>query len=225
MPKIQLIEVTWESFNLDEGLNDLPKNDIWRIKIPQSEINIDKKYFHLISEEEMEKSSRFVHLKHQNSYLLSRLVLKILLAKYLNCQPETIYILKGTNGKPYIKEDIYFNISHSGDWILLAFSTHEIGIDIEYINPDQMTEELLNHVFHPKELKMIKESKKPIEEFYRFWTRKEAFLKKTGKGINANLNAINTVENLDLYTFNVDKNHLATVSCEDLNIIFRSIIF
>lgn len=37
--------------------------------------------------------------------------------------------------KPYIKNsnDLYFNISHSCDWIICAWSNHEIGVDLENI--------------------------------------------------------------------------------------------
>ncbi|MCL0028295.1 hypothetical protein M1M88_01070 [Peptococcaceae bacterium] len=38
-------------------------------------------------------------------------------------------------GKPFLKNtnDLYFNVSHSGEWVVCAIHHHPIGIDIEQV--------------------------------------------------------------------------------------------
>lgn len=73
--------------------------------------------------------------------------------------------------KPYIK-DLYFNISHSNKMIAIIISNEECGIDIEYINPYKDITNLKKR-FHINN----------NDEFYKQWTRKEAYFKKIGTGI------------------------------------------
>lgn len=73
--------------------------------------------------------------------------------------------------KPYIK-DLYFNISHSNKMIAIIISNEECGIDIEYINSQKDISNLKKR-FHISN----------DDEFYKQWTRKEAYLKKLGTGI------------------------------------------
>ena len=42
---------------------------------------------------------------------------------------DTFHLAYGKNGKPYFSDirDFFFNISHSGDYLILAWSCHEIG--------------------------------------------------------------------------------------------------
>lgn len=84
-------------------------------------------------------------------------------------------------GKPYIKDKKKFNISHSGEYIVVAFSDKKIGVDIEAIANFDVTS--LTTYFHSEEMKCIKESPDPKETFFILWTRKEAYLKAIGNGI------------------------------------------
>ena len=91
-------------------------------------------------------------------------------------------------GKPYIPEyEIFCSISHSGNSVVVAFSTYsEIGIDIEK-HRERKFEKLVKNYFHPKEFKVFKtlhESEK-LDWFYTHWTLKEAMAKAKGEGINS----------------------------------------
>lgn len=98
-------------------------------------------------------------------------------------------------GKPYIKNsDIFFNLSHSGDYAICAVSNSEIGCDIEKIvrTEDKIAkkffcqEEYLYIASQPNE-----QARK--EEFYRYWTLKESFIKAIGLGLKLHLNSFQIV--------------------------------
>lgn len=93
-------------------------------------------------------------------------------------------------GKPYISgsNKLFFNISHSGRWVVCAVSGCEIGIDIEKIDTF-IDLNLAEHCFHKKEIGSINtETEDKYELFFHFWTAKESYIKCTGKGLFEPLN-------------------------------------
>jgi 4'-phosphopantetheinyl transferase len=86
-------------------------------------------------------------------------------------------------GRPYFKEGPDFNISHSGNMVVCAFSMQsKIGIDIEGITNIDISE--FKSLFSVNEWSKINTSTNCLKEFYRIWTIKEAILKADGAGIS-----------------------------------------
>jgi phosphopantetheinyl transferase len=52
----------------------------------------------------------------------------------INCSPSDINIQYNHYGKPFITRptNIYFNISHSMNFVVVVFYNHPIGVEIEY---------------------------------------------------------------------------------------------
>lgn len=96
------------------------------------------------------------------------------------------------NGKPYYEVGKKFNISHSGDYVLAAFSDEEIGVDIEQLG--EIDTAAIADFLHPLETKFIEEATDSQDAFYKVWTRKEAYLKARGIGIVQGLNRENCLE-------------------------------
>jgi len=87
----------------------------------------------------------------------------------------------GENGKPYLKDGgMYFNISHSGDYVVLVAAEREIGVDIEKITP--YSSAVAARCFTPDELEWLK-LQGTDEAFCRLWTAKESIMKKLGLGL------------------------------------------
>jgi 4'-phosphopantetheinyl transferase len=131
--------------------------------------------------------SYYKFLKDQNSFIVSRGLLRILLASYLQMNPDELNFLKHRKGKPYQvhDSDLFFNISNSGDCCIFAFSKNgEVGIDIEKIRPLKDLDELIVSNFTPQEQDYInRKSSERQSRFFKFWTLKEAFLKAIGEGM------------------------------------------
>ena len=130
-------------------------------------------------------------------------------------------------GKPYFENaDMYFNISHSGSYVVAAVSEKEIGIDIQKVVPDKHREAEKN--FLPKECDYINAPADSREQWQRFcevWTIKEAYLKNIGMGLRTPLNSfeidfsgetpkISGKDNFRIVQFLLDKNYVASI-CAD----------
>lgn len=91
---------------------------------------------------------------------------------------------RNDNNKPLIEDWKCFNISHSGQMVIVALSdfSDEIGIDLEMIDHSTEVFSLLSF-FCDEEQSLIKNDKNPHGRFFEIWTRKEALLKATGVGI------------------------------------------
>ncbi len=96
---------------------------------------------------------------------------------------------KGEHGKPYVKghKGVFFNLSHSGDYLIAGFSDTEIGVDIERIKGERM--EVARRFFHFHEIQCLEQlsGKEREELFFRYWSAKESFLKYTGRGLTVPL--------------------------------------
>ena len=99
-------------------------------------------------------------------------------------------ITKGPFGKPYIKENnsFHYNLSHSGNWVVIAYGDTEVGIDVEKICMDAGKEEIARRYFTPDEQAYVfNEKELAPQRFFEVWTGKESYLKYLGTGLQKNL--------------------------------------
>lgn len=96
----------------------------------------------------------------------------------------------GPQGKPYLKDypEVYFSLSHSGDYAVLAIADSEVGIDVQEFRG--YSEKIAKRFYHKEEvqrLDVIADERQKEELFYKIWSGKEAFIKYTGKGMSQDL--------------------------------------
>ena len=142
------------------------------IKLYVADTDLGKKHFRFLLENvsvgQKEKALRYANEIDQ---------IRSLLSSYLKNQLSREELLKNENGKPYFANGPYFNISHSGKYVLMAVSTAEIGADIEEIKNKDMSS--LVRIFNEAEAKMIKEH----SDFYYLWCAKESLIKCMGLSV------------------------------------------
>ena len=176
----------------------LDKTSLHIFRIPTSAYEkIADRYFDVISVDEVEKSSRFVQEEDMKRYIIGKFYLRIILSKIVLIKPSAIVFSYTKNRKPYLLEH-EFNISHSGNFVVIAISPLPVGIDIEFIKEDFEYHSILNDCFTPLELSQIN----TVVDFYTFWTRKEAILKATAEGL------IDNLQSIDCSTSTVYRNNL-----------------
>jgi 4'-phosphopantetheinyl transferase len=162
---------------------------VWRASLTVSETRLVD--FHaILADDERTRAARFRNPQHGAHYTVGRGVLRMLLGRYLNRQPQDICLSYSAYGKPFIKdatETLRFNVSHSQELALYAF-THrrEIGIDIEYIRSVSSHHQIAEQFFSPNEnqaLHALPAAQQTIG-FFNCWTRKEAYIKAHGEGLS-----------------------------------------
>ncbi|WP_233636133.1 4'-phosphopantetheinyl transferase family protein [Hymenobacter setariae] len=141
----------------------------------------------LLQAEEQRRAQRYHRAEDYHRFVLGRAAQRLVLGAYLGLPPAGLHFEPGAAKKPRLREapGLHYNVSHAGDWVLLAVAKAEVGIDIERLAPQFAFQEVLDYSFSPAEKAFIERSLVPTHAFYQLWTRKEAFVKATGRGIDA----------------------------------------
>lgn len=228
----------------------MSNGDITKLSRNTSEVKLFKikltNYYHLIpnlinylDEIELRRAGKYHFDKDANRFIICRTLLKFILARQLNIEVSEVHIKKDENKKPYISsyESVCFNVSHSGNYGVIAISNSDIGVDVEYINYNFGFKDMLASIYSDQEITMVLNSSKSAECFYKFWTRKEAIVKATGKGINDHLPKIPAMDGTHLVdpvllecvrdyhvlSFDIDKDYIATLATVKKDILSNNI--
>lgn len=97
------------------------------------------------------------------------------------------------HGKPMLPKELglFFNLSHSGDYVLCAVSDKETGADIQ--RHEKYEDRLAERFFHPEELAYLRETEDRKQRFYDLWCLKESCIKCTGRGLSTGLESFSVV--------------------------------
>lgn len=153
----------------------------------------------VLCDDERAHADRFVFEKDRSAYTITRGILRTLLGRYLHAPPAALTFTTNPFGKPDLpagehSRRLTFNVSHSGDYALLAFAAGvPLGVDIEGLRARHTLTDLASSVLSPRELKeflQLPEADRP-RAFLRAWTRKEAFVKGVGEGLSMPLPTVN----------------------------------
>lgn len=93
-------------------------------------------------------------------------------------------------GKPYFenKNDVFFNVSHSGEWCFAALSDKPVGIDVQKIK--ELKSNVAKRFFDAGEIAYIEaDEEKSIERTIEVWCIKESYVKMIGEGLGYGLDS------------------------------------
>jgi 4'-phosphopantetheinyl transferase len=148
-----------------------------------------------LSDEELERAARFRFDEHRNRFIAARGVLRDILSKYLHQQARAIEFSYNAFGKPALKlqgQGIQFNLSHSGALALFALSANmQLGVDVEQMRPGPADLAIAERFFSQSEVAALRALPTDIqsEAFFNCWTRKEAYVKALGGGLQIPLDS------------------------------------
>ena len=167
-------------------------------------IPLDQKYEMIdtfITDQEICRSKLFTTIRLQKEFIITRSLLRFLLSKITGQHPTKIHFRYNQYGKPYIvNSKTYFNISRAQNYLLIAISNTEVGIDLEYIKQNIHIADIEEYVFSFDEKQCYQNLKlEKIEYFFNVWSLKESILKLIGVGLNQPMNRLEIFrEGLDL---------------------------
>ena len=151
----------------------------------------------LLSAEEHARLACFHLLGDRQRFLVGRGLLRLLVGAFLDTPAESVGFGRGSFGKPFVVPvagvpPLHFNVSHSGELVLLALSReHEVGVDVEEVRRDQDWETIARQVFSCDEHRewILLNPEERLTAFFRAWTRHEAGLKAMGLRFGGERNA------------------------------------
>ena len=173
-----------------------PMIEVYAVKIEKDRIITEfDKIFPLLAPEKKDEITKISPLIKDIYTLLGEAIIRQSISKKINCHTSQIKILTDSFGKPYCKhpESCYFNISHSGEWVVCALENEPVGIDIQKIVkvPRKRMDMIVLRFFHKYE--QTRYFNLSVEErenfFFSQWALKESYIKLLGKGLRIPLHS------------------------------------
>lgn len=159
----------------------------------------------------------------RNRAIVSRALLRLLLARYLGAAPQGLTIATDDQGKPFVRDPdatgrpLAFNLAHAGDLLLFGFARAAIGVDIEPVRPIPRLDAFVRTALGAGEraLHAARPEEERLDHAFRIWVGKEALVKRSGEGIRRDFAAFDLTDG-DARIFVPQDGYIAAVSCDGL---------
>jgi 4'-phosphopantetheinyl transferase len=151
-----------------------------------------------LSPDELGRASRYRFGRYRDRFVAARGLLRHALAAHLQTGPESIRLGYSANGKPFLEggSDFCFNLSHAGPHLMIAMARgRRLGVDLEPDPAERVITGVAEVVLSPPERSALARTARPERStwFGRMWTRKEAFMKADGRGMEMPLDRIDVM--------------------------------
>lgn len=131
------------------------------------------------------------HPGRREEFLRGRLLIRRSLAQYVQEPAQGWRFCLQGNGRPELATGVAagrlrFNLSHTrGCMVCLVNLDRDAGVDVEWTARPGRTVELAGRFFAPWEVRQLQDlpGEAQREQFFRYWTLKEAYMKATGLGM------------------------------------------
>ena len=154
-------------------------------------------FAHWLHAAEKDRFNRYKSQNQREQFLLGRVLLKTVLSRYAGCAPTDLKFDIGIRGKPFLNLNsplsLYFNLSHSGNRLVIAVSRNkDLGVDLEIIKKERAILKIAERFFSSSEIRGLKNLAKALQvrRFYELWTLKESVVKAYGYGLSRRLSEI-----------------------------------
>jgi|SRR5579863_108912 len=163
---------------------------VWRAGLDFADTVLDQ-FEATLAPPEKARADRFAFPRDRNAFVATRGILRELLGRYVSRAPADLEFDYGPQGKPALRvgpsqKSVEFNVSHSHGMALLVFALgRQVGVDVELVRPDFAGDKIAERFFSPQEVEELRglPSNLQDEGFFLCWTRKEAYIKARGEGL------------------------------------------
>lgn len=159
-------------------------------------------FLQFVSKDRKEKIYRYKSIKDAYRSLIGDIGVRLLICKKFEINNKQIVYHYNKFGKPSVKLGVpfFFNISHSGDWVVIINNSSKVGIDIERIQSIDI--DIAKNYFTRLEYEHLlskEEKKEQIRCFFDLWTLKESYIKFIGKGLSIPLHSFSIIKKSNRY--------------------------
>ncbi len=166
---------------------------VWRATVPGADCAPDvlADLARTLSAEEAARAARHRFARDRARFIVAHGVLRSLAGRYTGVEPDRLAFSRGCRGKPALRDgtaELTFNLSHSGELVLVAFGrAREVGVDVELRRDDLAYEPILAQFFSQYDVRALRAVPREArrDAFFECWTRKEALIKAWGAGLDA----------------------------------------
>jgi 4'-phosphopantetheinyl transferase len=163
--------------------------DVWFACVGEHVDDLDRLAGALLSGDERQRLGRYRTRETAERYVVTRSLVRLVLGEHLGIAPREIRVSRTDTGKPIVAEGAHFNVTHSGDLVLVAVSADRaVGIDVERRRDVPRVDALVERWLTPFEreelLALMAGGDSLSDAFLRVWSLKEARLKALGVGIS-----------------------------------------
>ena len=140
-------------------------------------------YRQLLSNPERAQEVRFYFARDRHRYLVTRALVRSVLARYFEVAPEDWRFTTNSYGRPEIADEtvrssgLTFNLSHSGQLIVLAVAhQRQLGVDTEDFASRAASIDIAERFFSPAEVAALRKQSSDAQQqrFFEYWTLKES---------------------------------------------------
>lgn len=157
-------------------------------KLELDEFYMLLEYVSETKKKQVNKYNRFIDAERT---LIGAVMARYALCKRLKIKNSDLVFDLNKYKKPIVikPNEIHFNISHSGSWVVCVVDDNKIGVDVEIVRPINFI--IAKKFFSQKEYTYLlnQNEKMKLKYFYRLWTLKESYIKAEGKGMSIPLNS------------------------------------
>lgn len=155
-----------------------------------------EKLLNVVSSEKRIQIEKYRFEADRKRTLFAELLLRYVCSEYFKIGQNDFVLTKNEFGKPYLagKNVPFFNLSHSGKYVLCGISLKECGVDIEKIK--DCRNGIAKRGFSKNEFAELENApdSEKAELFYAYWTLKESYVKYLGKGLAVPFNSFSFVK-------------------------------
>jgi 4'-phosphopantetheinyl transferase len=152
-----------------------------------------KQYRACLCPAEIQKADRYLKQSDRHLSLVSRALVRYLIAEVTRQDPESLCFSTNEHGKPFLVgfPEIHFNLSHSHGAAVCALCPNApVGVDVEDMGRHTDLS-IAKRFFSSYETALVSKASGAEKRklFFDIWTLKEAYIKGVGKGLSIPLNS------------------------------------
>ena len=176
---------------------------VWRVSLDRAD-DAARRLGGICAPDERRRASQFRFARDGRRFIVGRGILRLILARYLHIEPQSVEFVYGPYGKPSLAPAIpgpliHFNVSHSAGVMLCALTgAVNVGVDIERVRALADYDRMIERMFSEREHSALQSlpTSEQLRAFFLCWAHKEAHLKATGAGLSGSLDQLETYATL-----------------------------